>query len=84
MAEVIYFVALPFVAADDSIVAGEPIECFNPVAVVMRAEALTRTWEPWPSAEPGIPRRRFRRRKDDQEVRRSAGRSKYVVGAGDG
>jgi len=42
MTEVIYFVALPFVAADDGIVAGEPIECFNPVAVVMRAEALSR------------------------------------------
>ena len=36
MTEVTYFVALPFVAAD------EPTECFNPVAVVMRAEALSR------------------------------------------
>ena len=42
MAEVTYFVALPFVAADDGIAAGEPTECFNPVAVVMRAEALSR------------------------------------------
>jgi hypothetical protein len=41
-AEVTYFVALPFVAADDGIAAGEPTECFNPVAVVMRAEALSR------------------------------------------
>jgi len=41
MAEVTYFVALPFVAADDGIAAGEPTECFNPVAVVMRAEALS-------------------------------------------
>jgi len=40
MAEVTYFVALPFVAADDGIAAGEPTECFNPVAVVMRAEAF--------------------------------------------
>jgi hypothetical protein len=40
--EVTYFVALPFVAADDGIAAGEPIECLNPVAVVMRAEALSR------------------------------------------
>jgi hypothetical protein len=39
MAEVTYFVALPFVAADDGIAAGEPTECFNPVAVVMRPEA---------------------------------------------
>jgi hypothetical protein len=42
MAEVTYFVALPFVATDDSIAAGEPTECFNPSAVVMRAEALSR------------------------------------------
>ena len=42
MAEVTYFVALPFVVADDGIAAGEPTECFNPVAVVMRAEALSR------------------------------------------
>jgi hypothetical protein len=41
MAEVTYFVALPFVACDDG-VAGEPTECFNPVAVGMRAEALSR------------------------------------------
>ena len=40
MAEVTYFVALPFVAADDGVAAGEPTECFNPVAVVMCAEAL--------------------------------------------
>jgi hypothetical protein len=37
-----YYVALPFVAADDGIAASEPMECFNPVAVVMRAEALLR------------------------------------------
>lgn len=42
MAEVTYFVALPFVAADDGVAAGEPTECFNPIAVVMRAEALSR------------------------------------------
>ena len=42
MTDVTYFVALPFVAADDGIAAGEPTECFNPVAVVMRAEALSR------------------------------------------
>jgi len=43
MAEVIYYFALPFVAADDGVDAGEPIECSNPEAVVMRAEALFRT-----------------------------------------
>jgi len=42
MAEVTYYVALPFIAADDGIAAGEPTETFNPVAVVMRAEALSR------------------------------------------
>jgi hypothetical protein len=42
LAEVTYYVALPFVAADDGIAAGEPMECFNPIAVVMRAEALSR------------------------------------------
>jgi hypothetical protein len=42
MTEVTYFVALPLVAADDGIAAGEPTECFNPMAVVMRAEALSR------------------------------------------
>ena len=30
MTEVTYFVALPFVAADDGIAAGEAVECFNP------------------------------------------------------
>jgi hypothetical protein len=42
MAEVTYYVALPFVVADDGIAAGEPTECFNPNAAVMRAEALSR------------------------------------------
>jgi hypothetical protein len=43
MAEVTYYVALPFVVAgDDGIAAGEPTECFNPDAAVMRAEALSR------------------------------------------
>ena len=42
MAEVTYFVALPFVAADEGLAPGEPVECFNPTAAVMRAEALSR------------------------------------------
>jgi hypothetical protein len=41
MTEVTYYVALPFVASDDGIAAGEPTECFNPTGVVMRAEALS-------------------------------------------
>ena len=42
MAEVTYFVALPFFASDGGVAAGEPTECFNPNAAVMRAEALSR------------------------------------------
>jgi hypothetical protein len=42
MAEVTYYVALPFIAGDDGVAAGEPTECFNPNAAVMRAEALSR------------------------------------------
>jgi hypothetical protein len=42
MSEVTYYVALPFVAADDGIAAGDPTECFNPNAAVMRADALSR------------------------------------------
>jgi hypothetical protein len=36
--EVTYYVALPFVGADDGIAAGEAVECFNPNAV--------RRWRP--------------------------------------
>jgi hypothetical protein len=42
MAEVTYFVVLPFVATDNGTAAGEPTECYNPIAVVIRAEALSR------------------------------------------
>jgi hypothetical protein len=42
MSEVTYYVALPFVAADDGVAAGEAVECFNPGAAVMKAEALAR------------------------------------------
>jgi hypothetical protein len=42
MSEVTYYVALPFVVADDGVAAGEAVECFNPNAAVMRAEALSR------------------------------------------
>jgi len=42
MAEVTYFVALPFIAAEDGVAPGEPTECFNPTAVIIRAEALSR------------------------------------------
>jgi hypothetical protein len=42
MSEVTYYVALPFVAADDGVAAGEAVECFNPNTAVMKAEALSR------------------------------------------
>jgi hypothetical protein len=42
VAEVTYYVALPFVAANEGVAAGEPTECLNPNAAVMRAEALSR------------------------------------------
>lgn len=42
MADVTYYVALPFVASDDGVAPGEPTECFNPVAAMRRAEALAR------------------------------------------
>lgn len=45
MADVTYFVALPFIAADDGVAPGEAVECFNPNAAVMRAEALSRKSE---------------------------------------
>jgi hypothetical protein len=41
MPEVTYYVALPFVASDDGVAAGEPTECFNPNAAVMLAETLS-------------------------------------------
>ena len=42
MSEVPYFVALPFVAGEDGVLAGEPTECFNSNAAVRRAERLAR------------------------------------------
>ena len=41
MAEETYFVALPFIAIDQGVAPGEPVECFNANAAVMRAEALS-------------------------------------------
>ncbi|OKO83066.1 hypothetical protein [Bradyrhizobium sp. AS23.2] len=42
MSEVTYYVALPFVVADDGLAPGEATECFSANAAVMRAEALSR------------------------------------------
>ncbi|MGY4435005.1 hypothetical protein ACVWWO_007482 [Bradyrhizobium sp. F1.13.1] len=46
MPAVTYYVALPFLPSDDGVAAGETVECFNPHAAVVKAEALSR--------EPGI------------------------------
>ncbi len=40
---VTYFVALPFVPADDGLAAGEAQECPNEGVALIRAEALSRT-----------------------------------------
>ncbi|OSI39608.1 hypothetical protein [Bradyrhizobium canariense] len=42
MPAVTYHVALPFLLSDDGVAAGEAVECFNPNAAVMKAEALSR------------------------------------------
>jgi hypothetical protein len=42
MSEITYSVAPPFVTSGDGVAAGEPTECFNPNAAVMRADALSR------------------------------------------
>ncbi|QQO34493.1 hypothetical protein JJC00_01955 [Bradyrhizobium diazoefficiens] len=42
MADVTYYVALPFVFSDDGLAAGEAAECLSANAAVMRAEALSR------------------------------------------
>jgi len=82
MAEVTYYVALPFVASDDGVAAGEPTECFNPNAAVMRAEALSRK-EGHVGAvafsRTGDPATGDFRRQGDQEVRRHTGRSERPV-----
>ena len=42
MADITYFVALPFVAADDGVAPGEPVECLSVAAAILRAEYLSR------------------------------------------
>jgi hypothetical protein len=58
MTEVTYFVALPFVAANDGIAAGEPAECSTrPRSSCGRklCRASLAMWAPWPSAGRAIP-----------------------------
>ncbi|MGX9428845.1 MULTISPECIES: hypothetical protein [Bradyrhizobium] len=40
--DVTYYVALPFVMADDGVAPGEAVECTSANAAIMRAEALSR------------------------------------------
>lgn len=40
--DITYYVALPFVMADDGLAPGEAVECLSAKAAVMRAEALSR------------------------------------------
>jgi hypothetical protein len=40
--DVTYYVALPFVMADDGLAPGEAVECTSANTAVMRAEALSR------------------------------------------
>jgi hypothetical protein len=40
MAEITYFVAVPFDVADGGVVVGEPIECLSPAAAIERAQGL--------------------------------------------
>lgn len=42
MADVTYFVAMPFIAADDGAAPGEAVECTSAAAAIARAEALSR------------------------------------------
>jgi hypothetical protein len=42
MSEITYYVALPSLPSDHGIAPADLIECFNPSAAVMRAEALSR------------------------------------------
>jgi hypothetical protein len=42
MADVTYYVALPFVAADDGVAPGEPTECQSSHAALRKAEQLSR------------------------------------------
>ncbi len=40
--DVTYYVALPFILADDGVAPGEAVKCLSANAAVMRAEALSR------------------------------------------
>lgn len=74
--DVTYYVALPFVLADDGVAAGEAVECLSANAAIMRAEALSRKSGcacASRSAAREIGHRRIRRRQADPAVRRRVG-----------
>jgi hypothetical protein len=58
MADITYFIALPFDFVDGGIAAGEPIKCPNPAAAIQSAEGLWKIFghtgavcDPFPQAE---------------------------------
>jgi len=52
MAEVTYFVALPFVISEDDVAAGEPTECLNPAIIdLVREQVLWCVGIKYPSCE---------------------------------
>ena len=44
MAELTYFMVVPFDYVDGGIVAGEPIKCSSPAAAISRAQGLWKTF----------------------------------------
>lgn len=44
MAEITYYVALPFLSGDDGPTPGEAVECGSATAAIKRAEALSKTF----------------------------------------
>jgi hypothetical protein len=50
MAEITFFVALPFDFVDGGIAAGEPVECASPGAAIERAQGLWRIYAAWLAA----------------------------------
>ena len=72
----------PSIAADDGVAAGEAVECFNPNAAVMKAEALSRKLGVVGAvafSRSGDPATAIRGRDRDPEVRRGAGRSERAL-----
>jgi hypothetical protein len=44
MAEITYFMVVPFDYVDNGLVAGEPIRCPSPAAAIQRAQGLWKTF----------------------------------------